>query len=380
MTDFDSALDYFRKQFGDVELCVKAPSRINIIGEHIDYCGAKVLPFASEPCMYLFFKRSVSEDSEVHAYDMRESISLSEELQVSDYSWANYLIRINQELVNRFNRSLSVELVFTSSIPIGAGMSSSSALCCAYVYGLNKLYDLGLELSELVEISSNAEYGVGLKGGRMDQYTIVHGIKDHALLLDCKTESHEAISLDPNEWNFILINSNVKHELTGSPYNERREQLDRSFNEYKRSSSHRGDILDVDEEDLESFSHIEYIRRLKHVASEKQRVIEATSMIKNCDKAALGKLMFDSHESLRYDYEVSCEEIDFLIKGLREIYHIYGARIMGGGFGGSIICLVSKDFRANELKELFDAYHNRYKIQANIIRLSPEDGLTEVNS
>lgn len=380
MTHFSEAIEHFRKKIGKEDFVLRVPCRVNIIGEHIDYCGATVLSFASEPAMYFIVSKSKENSCRVFAYDKREMELISHETPKAEYSWAGYLIRILKHLNRTYGLQASTNILFTSDIPVGAGMSSSSALCCGFVSAMNELYDLGISLQDIVKLGSKAEHELGLIGGLMDQYTIVNGIKGHALYLDCGKLQHQVVSLDLKKGKFILINSHVKHELVESEYNDRRAQLNRALEELNASGGDKKKILELDISDLEALDKGMSKKRLRHVITEIERVHRAKQAVEDSDLQLLGKLMTASHNSLMSDYEVSCEEIDFLVRKLMKQENIYGARIMGGGFGGCVICLIGEAYDPKALETIFKQYSEQYNLQAQLIEVLPVDGIGKINA
>ena len=380
MTHFNEAIEYFRKEFGKEDFVLKVPCRVNIIGEHIDYCGATVLSFASEPVMHFIVSKSEEKTCRIFAYDRTETELISHETTRAANSWAGYLIRILKQLKQNYGLEAGANILFTSNIPVGAGMSSSSALCCGFASAMNELYDLGISVKDIVKLGSIAEHEQGLIGGLMDQYTIVNGLKGHALYLDCGNLRHRAVPLDLDRSRIILINSHVKHELVDSEYNDRRAQLNRALAELNALSSDKKKILELDISDLDVLDKGMSKKRLRHVITEIERVHKAKEAVENKDLQLLGKLMTASHNSLMSDYEVSCEEIDFLVRHLMKKENILGARIMGGGFGGCVICLVGEAFDPQVLETIFMQYREHYNLQAQLIEVLPVDGIGKVNA
>jgi galactokinase len=369
------ALHCFRNEFGKEEICLSVPSRVNIIGEHIDYCGLTVLPFATDPRMLFIMKRHQGKECSAYAFDLNEKCSFGIELNSESYAWAKYFIKILKELKRRTSVDICVEVLFSSKIPIGGGMSSSSALCCGFIQGINLLYGLNLDSKEMIDIATVAEYGMGLQGGIMDQYTLFFGQEAKVLVLDCGKIQHEYIEVDPREMKLVLINSQIRHSLVESEYNLRRKQLTEALKSLNELLNTELSFHELNPSHIDLLENPLHKKRLKHLITESERVGKSVKYIRNSNWQSLGTMLWESHESLKNDYEVSCEEIDFLVDELKYHKSVLGARIMGGGFGGNILVLL--DSRTNE--ELFPAvknkYFERYGIEAEVLNVKPSQGL-----
>lgn len=370
-------LKNFTAKYGLPDLVVRAPGRANIIGEHVDYCDGLVLPFAIEQSMYFVAKKKQGTVVNVNATDLNEQWSSN----TQSGSWSNY---INQVLLAIERRGLVIgglDVHFSSDIPIGAGVSSSSALCCGFVFLLNALYSLGLEKQDLVNIASEAEHGLGLKGGKMDQYSIMYGQTGQALLLNCKDHSFEYIPINTEQFSFVLVNSGVKHELVHTEYNDRRVEVEAGLKIL--SAIHKSPLcytqMSVRHLSLIKKSHPKLFLRLDHVRSEIRRTNNSITPIVLNYPILLGKMLLESHLSLKDNYKVSCPEVDFLVYNLNMLPHIYGARMMGGGFGGSVICLVDKGFELEGIATLRAAYYEKYGLEAEAFRVKPSDGVGVVH-
>jgi len=374
-TKVDAAVLVFKEKFGTEELIVKSPSRANIIGEHIDYCRAKVLPFATEPAMYFLVKKTKDKVSQLFAFDKSEYCELKDSDSITAYPWANYFLKILKELKRRYSFAQSIQLLFTSSIPIGGGLSSSSALCCGFLYSINELYGLNISKAEMIEISSAAEYGLGLQGGIMDQYTLLFGQKEKALSVDCAKRTNKYIDLNKDKWHFVLIGSSVKHRLIGSEYNTRRKQAQRALEQIRSKTKTQIDFIELNEDHLSLVEEGKQRDRLKHIVSEIKRVDRAEECLIKDDQQELGKLLWQSHASLKSNYEVSCEELDYLVDELKNHEEVLGARIMGGGFGGHAICLLRSSYISDLFEGIKENYFKTYNLEMTSFEVSAVDGI-----
>ncbi|MEM8568138.1 MAG: galactokinase [Bacteroidota bacterium] len=341
----------FQQVFDQDPILVFSPGRINLIGEHTDYNDGFAFPAAVDKGIVLAIQKKQSGDSSVYALDQEERYDFGHEQlhPLISGGWRNYILGIVAELKIRGFSAGGFDAVFAGDIPMGAGMSSSAALENAFVFGLNYLFGLGLDRDEMILISQMAEHNYAkVKCGIMDQYASMFGVKNSALLLDCRSVSSRSFRIDLKDYGLLLINSNVKHDLSESAYNDRR-----AVCEKVSKLLHVKALRDVTLEDLEALksklSKRDFQKAL-YVLQENKRVIAFSESIVNTDLKELGKLLIESHEGLSKQYEVSCAELDFLVDSIQDNPNVLGGRMMGGGFGGCTINLVRKE-SIQELKE-----------------------------
>ena len=350
-------LDKFKVQ----PLIVFSPGRINLIGEHTDYNDGFAFPAAINKGIALAISKSNSNTSNAYALNKEELYEFKiENLKpLEGGGWRNYVLGVVAELQKIGKQIGNFNSIFAGNIPSGAGMSSSAALENSFAFALNKLFELGLTKNEMILISQKAEHNyAGVKCGIMDQYASMFGVKKSALLLDCRTVESQPYKIDFKEYKLMLINSNVKHDLSESAYNERREVCE------KVSRLLQIDALrDASKEDLDKIKEEiteEEFQKALYVIQENKRVKLFSEAIQENDINTLGKLLYQSHEGLRTKYKVSCEELDFLVDSAKENSNILGARMMGGGFGGCTINLILKrDFKRFE-KEVLDSFQKKF--------------------
>ena len=252
-------------------------------------------------------------------------------------------------------------------------MSSSAALENSFVYGLNDLFELGLTKNEMILVSQKAEHNFArVKCGIMDQYASMFGVKKSALLLDCRTIESKPYKIDFKEYKLMLINTNVKHDLSESAYNDRREVCEKISSLLQISA-----LRDASKEDLDELigkiSDEEYQKAL-YIINENNRVKQFSEAINKDDIAALGNLLYQSHEGLSTKYKVSCEELDFLVDSAKECPNVLGARMMGGGFGGCTINLVKKhEFKVFK-KDIARKFRNKFKKECSVYSVKLSEG------
>lgn len=352
----------FEVQFKTKPLIVFSPGRINLIGEHTDYNDGFAFPAAINKGIALAISKSALNVSKVYAINKEELYEFTTEniKPLLDGGWRNYVLGVVAELQNLGKKLGNFNSVFAGNIPGGAGMSSSAALENSFVYGLNDLFELGLTKNEMILVSQKAEHNfAGVKCGIMDQYASMFGVKKSALLLDCRTIESKPYKIDFKEYKLMLINTNVKHDLSESAYNDRREVCEKISSLLQISA-----LRDASKENLDELigkiSDEEYQKAL-YIINENNRVKQFSEAINKDDIAALGNLLYQSHEGLSTKYKVSCEELDFLVDSAKECPNVLGARMMGGGFGGCTINLVKKhEFKVFK-KDIARKFRNKFK-------------------
>ena len=370
------SLDNIREYF--------SPGRVNLIGEHTDYNGGHVFPCALTLGTYAIARRR--DDDKIMLYSENVSkagvITLSKdniELNGS-YGWAAYPIGVVWAFEKQ-GKSLDsgFEMALFGDIPNGSGLSSSASIEVLTGAVLRDLYSFddvtGEDLAKIGQYSENNFNGV--KCGIMDQFAVAMGKKDHAIFLDTATLKYEYAPVILKDASIVIVNSNVKHSLVDSAYNERRSQCAEALSDLQSVLDIRT-LGDIDEETFEknkgAIKDETVRRRAKHAVYENQRTIRAVKALSENDIALFGKLMDESHISLRDDYEVSCEEIDFLVDTAHSVKGVIGSRITGGGFGGCTVNIV-KNEALDEFKEKINrAYLEKYSKEPGIYQVSIGDG------
>lgn len=366
---------HFIAKFQYNPIMIFSPGRINIIGEHTDYNDGFVFPAAVNKGIVAAIGKSNSETSTAYAVDNEEIIEFSIN-NVKPYpqgSWQNYILGVVAEIQNRSKTIGDFNIAFGGDIPAGAGMSSSAALENSVVFGLNEIFNLGLSREEMILISQKAEHNyVGVKCGIMDQYASMFGIKNNALLLDCRTIKSKPFEINFKDHELLLINTNVKHSLSDSAYNDRRSVCESIAGMLQVKA-----LRDATEFDLETIKESitpENYQKALYVIQENERVIKASKAIEAGDLETLGKLIYESHAGLQHQYKVSCEELDFLVEQAKLNGHVLGARMMGGGFGGCTINLIAKSATESFKKAVSEAYKNKFNKECSLYFVELSDG------
>jgi galactokinase len=379
----DSIQQIFIDQFGKpAEHTIYAPGRANIIGEHTDYNDGYVLPFAIAQGIWFGAAANDSQRLNIKAFNTDQTVHIDlQTLEISnDVGWAKFFIQVLKTF--DFVALNGLDIVFGGDLPIGAGISSSSALTCGLISLLNNVWQLNLSTSELVQNAVNAERGYGVRGGIMDQFTIFNGRKNQAILLDCKTNTHEYVPLDMGQFKFYLFNTKVQHNLLHTDYNSRRDECDLAVNlinkHYKKVTS----LRDIDMEDLtnlQSMLDVTSFNRVSFVVQENHRVIKAKYALLQNDFEALGLLLYESHDGLSQMYQVSCAELDWLVAYTLDFDQIAGARMMGGGFGGCTINLVKGELSTHFITEMTLKYKQQFGFDPEIFEVIPSDGILDLH-
>lgn len=325
-----------------------APGRINLIGEHTDYNEGFVMPAAIDKHITFLLAPNRTDTFNFFAADYNESASFRlVDVKPGD-GWVHYLMGVVHGFRQIGIPISGVDCVFSSTIPIGAGLSSSAALCCGFGFALSESYDLQLSRLALVKIAQYSEHQfAGVMCGIMDQYASLNGVKNSALLLDCKTVSHEILPADFGDHALLLIDSKVKHSLASTAYNDRRASCEEGVRVISKKYPNVSSLRDVNAVMLAEHEDIlgpEVASRCRYVVEEIARTQHAATLLRKRDITAFGSLLNETHWGLSKIYEVSCPELDSLVlmaEDLKEM--ILGSRMMGGGFGGCTINLVRKD-------------------------------------
>lgn len=378
-TTTDHFLSHFQKA---PEAIFLSPGRINLIGEHVDYNDGFVMPAAINK--YICFAISKTNDAAITlvALDLNETyqFKLTDELKPVNTLWVNYILGVFHQLKNH-GLSQGCQLVFSSTIPMGAGLSSSAALECGVAYAMNKMFDLHLSKQEIALIGQISEHTfVGVNCGIMDQFASVFGKKNSVIKLDCNTLDYEYYRADFKKYALLLLDSNVKHTHLTSGYNDRRREVEEGLAIIKQRFPEVKTFRDCTEKmvmELHDQLGETRFKRCHFVVNEIQRVGDAAVALKNSDFKKLGELMTQTHQGLSTLYEVSCPELDFLVNAVADDKSVLGARMMGGGFGGCTINLVEKGAEIELIEKITTAYFNAFGIELKAYTVNISKGTSE---
>ena len=339
----------FQDQFQAKPIIVRSPGRINIIGEHTDYNEGFVLPAAIDKAAYIAVSLRVDDEIHLVAMDLNQkfSVNLKDLQPVGDISWPNYILGSAAQFIQRGIKLRGFNAVLTSTVPIGAGLSSSAAVECATVFALNALLKTNLEKLDMVKMAQKAEHEyAGVMCGIMDQFASMMGKKDCLIKLDCRSLEYEYLPFKLDGIKVLLLNTSVKHSLASSEYNNRRNECKTAVDFVSENVQGINSLRDVTEEMLNNYVLIkdEFIdKRSRYVVQEISRLEEVCTHLENGNLIELGKKMFATHDGLSKMYQVSCKELDWLVDKVRNNPDVIGSRMMGGGFGGCTINLVKEN-------------------------------------
>lgn len=370
-----------RFQTDDRPAIYRAPGRVNLIGEHTDYNLGYVFPIALEMACYTAI---VPSDGHllVHTHDFEEDF----EIAVEDIAtakprgdWSDYVLGVAQQLQRDGVTITGADVYIWSTVPLGAGLSSSAALEISTAFAF--LGPRSMDPVEIVRVGQRAESQfVGMPCGIMDQYTAVFGRAGEAVQIDCRSLEHEYVKL-PEDLRIVAVNSMVKHELGTSAYRERVAECQAAVGAIQ---AFEPDVKSLRDVSLGMFERLQDSiptlprRRARHIISDSQRVLDLAAAARTGDLAEMGRLFIASHRSMQYDYEISCEEVDFLVDTAIKIPGVYGARMTGGGFGGCTVNLIRPDAVDAFRERIMDAYGERYTIVPAFYDCVPAEGAGRV--
>ena len=381
----DSVEAKFKELFNEQPILIRSPGRVNLIGEHTDYNHGYVLPAAIDKAIYLAITPRTDRCCRICALDLREEHEFGfSGFQPTKKGWPNYLMGVVDQFVKGGHKIGGFNCVFAGDIPIGAGLSSSAAIEGGLAYALNYLFDLRIEDLELVKLAQRAENEfVGVQCGIMDQYINIFGKQGNVLRIDCRSLEYEYHPFD-HDVSIVLFDTRVSHSLASSEYNRRRKECSEGVKIISRSYPHVTHLRDVSVEMLAEFKYqmgTATYRRCKYVVEENERVLKACRALKKRDLKAFGHYMYETHEGLSLGYEVSCDELDYLVELVKDDPKVYGSRMMGGGFGGCTINLIEKDEIERISNRVTEKFKQRFNLEPKtyVTAISAGTGIISVN-
>lgn len=360
---------------------VRAPGRINLIGEHTDYNHGFVMPGAIDKAIYFAMAPSSDEHCSITSLDydrtLRFSLTTFQRITDDDH-WGNYPLGVLKRLLDLGMAIKPFHCLFGSNIPAGAGMSSSAALECGFLSGLRALNDLPMSRRDMALIAQWSENNfVGANTGIMDQYASLMGKSGHVLQIDCRSLDCEYVPMPLKGISIVLLNSGVHHSLAGSEYNVRRQECQEGVQLIQSRFDDVESLRDITLEQLGQCRHVmpeRVYRRCQYILEENDRVIKVAGHLKDGNLAAVGKCMLETHIGLSKLFEISCPELDFLVNEATLFEGLLGARLMGGGFGGCTINLVRSDKKVEFIERMRQSYQTKFSRELPAYEVTLVDG------
>ena len=383
-------IDYVRSRFvkhfdGQTGNVYASPGRINLIGEHTDYNGGFVFPGAIDKGIMCEIRPNGTNKVMAYSIDLKDRVEFDiDDEKGPKASWARYLYGIVQEMKKRGVDVKGFNTAFAGDVPLGAGLSSSAALESCYAYALNDLFgENKVSKWDMVLAGQATEHNYcGVNCGIMDQFASVFGMKGKLMRLDCRSREFEYFPFDPKGYRLVLVDSVVKHELASSAYNDRRKSCENVVVALQKKYPEKTietlrdadwDMLNAVKDEVSE----EDMKRATFVLGEKDRVLAVCDALNAGDYETVGKKMYETHHGLSKEYEVSCEELDYLNDIARED-GVTGSRIMGGGFGGCTINLVKEDLYDHFIADVKKKYAERYGKEPKIYDVVIKDGSRKI--
>ena len=376
----------------ECEEIFSAAGRVNLIGEHIDYCGGCVMPAALTMKTTIVARKRNDDVIRLKATDLdlliETTISEMADLK-GKIKWGDYQIGVALELINAGYDICGCDLLYDDTVPHGGGLSSSAAIevSTALMFATFANEKAGntkkIDMIEMALLSQKAEHNfIDVKCGIMDQFASAMGKADHAIYLNCATLEYEHIPLKLDGYKIVLTNTNVKHSLGSSKYNERRKECEEGLPGLKSAMPNITQLADVSPEEFELhkglISDLTVQKRIQHVVYECDRVKKSAEALKNNEITKFGEFMNESHDSLQYKYEVTCPELDFVVQEGRKIDGVLGIRMTGAGFGGCTVAIIKDDVVGTYIETVGTAFKQEFGHDASFYVTGTGNGGREV--
>lgn len=380
MQTIEQLQTFFSERFyQSPQIVVRAPGRINLIGEHTDYNNGFVLPAAINKAVYIALGKSEKETGKWIAVELHNEVEVDfNNIKPQPHTWQNYLLGIIHQFRKKGFTVPAFNCTVTANVPVGAGMSSSAALECAIAVAINVLYNFNVDKIELAKMCQASEHEyVNVKVGIMDMFASLFGRKDHVIRLDCKSLSYEYFPLNIPEYAIVLFDTGVKHSLASGEYNIRRQQCEEGVSILKKNNPQIQSLRDVPMQllnDHKGEMSEKIYNRCFYIIDEINRTQAACEDLLENNINAFGEKMYATHEGLSKLYEVSCKELDFFVTFVKNNPNVPGARMMGGGFGGCTINLIKKEAVENIYTQLKDAYFDKMQKELKMYEVYADDG------
>ncbi|TGM92410.1 galactokinase [Leptospira levettii] len=379
-------LNQFERIFGKTNTnprLFEAPARINIIGEHVDYLGGIVLPAAINFSVHVFLRPNQTNLYRFHSITFNETISIKKPfLSNQNAPWTDYITGVIVELEAEGYSIPGFDLLVDGNIPQGSGLSSSAALEVVTGFAISESFGLGIKREKIAIIGQKAENNfVGTKCGIMDQFIIAVGKQNDCISLNTDTLNYSYHHFELGDHEFYLINSNVKHNLKDSAYNQRRLECESALQKIHSKFPNFKQLYDVTltESEIKNCDLTpDEFKRTKHVISERERTKQVIEGLESNQFSKVGAALYEAHDSLSKNFEVSCEETDFIVSQLKDL-GVMGARMIGGGFGGCVLVLDKKEGFAKINEEMKKSYQQKFNLALDFYKFQISDGVKEIS-
>ncbi|MCW7465375.1 galactokinase [Leptospira levettii] len=379
-------LNQFERIFGKTNTnprLFEAPARINIIGEHVDYLGGIVLPAAINFSVQVFLRPNQSNLYRFHSITFNETISIKKPfLSNQNAPWTDYITGVIVELEAEGHSIPGFDLLVDGNIPQGSGLSSSAALEVVTGFAISECFGLGIKREKIAVIGQKAENNfVGTKCGIMDQFIIAVGKQNDCISLNTDSLNYSYHHFELGDHEFYLINSNVKHNLKDSAYNQRRLECESALQKIHSKFPNFKQLYDVTLTDSELKNcnlTPDELKRTSHVISERERTKQVIEGLESNQFSKVGAALYEAHDSLSKNFEVSCEETDFIVSQLKDL-GVMGARMIGGGFGGCVLVLDKKEGFAKINEEMKKSYQQKFNLALDFYKFQISDGVKEIS-
>jgi galactokinase len=365
---------------------ILSPGRVNIIGEHTDYNLGLSINTAINKYIFIAGYENKTDYVEVFSRYLNDSNKFSLEDITFDKttSWINYIKGVLKEYIQHGHKIGGFSIVVDSNLPIGAGISSSASLEVGVAEFVEELFNLKVNKKETVKYCNSAENNfVGVNCGFMDQFSVAYGKENNVIYLNFKDLSYEYIPFDLEDNLILIVDSKEERNLANTEYNKRRQECNDAVQLISKIVKNKN-IRSLSDISLDSLYELEdkipekLFKRVKHVVTENNRVLLSKEYLLKGDIEKLGKVLFESHNSLRYDYEVSTEKLDYLVDEMSKIKRVYGVRLMGAGFGGSVISIVKKS-KIDSITDIIGGkFLKKFNVSPDFIECLFSDGTRRV--
>lgn len=385
MSILNSAITFYKTKFANKNFkTFFSPGRINLIGEHTDYNGGLVFPAAINKGIYFIGNKRDDEKVLCYSNNFKGAAKFSLKKLNKEKTWSNYLKAVFFALKQQgYKVNNGIEGIFFADLPSGAGLSSSASFLVLAIYVISYFNNLNISKEKIANLAHFAENKfVGVNCGIMDQFVVAMGKNNKAIFLNCDNLNYEYITLNLKDYCLVLTNSKVKRELSSSQYNKRREECETAISLINNNNYNLKNLSELSLKELPQIKKIlpiVFLKRCKHIISENQRVSLAKEFLSKNDLINFGKLLTQSHNSLKNNYEVSCKELNILVSSALKFNNCLGSRMVGAGFGGCTLSLV----KSNKIKEfkkfISEEYYKKTKLHPDFILFNIGEGVKIIN-